>query len=773
MARGRLGALGAAIAVVLLALGITASSAGAFVVVDPVTHQRFGVMPAAIPHSRTPSASLARAMARLRAASAAPSSSSCTAPCLLTWHGGAVQHSAQTDYLIWWVPPEFETQGAEPYRQGVSTFVSDLALADGSSTNPLSVATQYSDGTAHVPYAVQNGGLFDDTDNYPGLPPGSCTDTNGLGTAMVYCLTDAEIQTELSAYILAHGLPANIDTEYFVLLPPTVGSCLDPQASETPARCSYTGYCGYHGAATTVSGQITYAVIPWDYNVPGCDINLENWSPEPGYPNTDFIDAGVSVVSHELSETQTDPLGTAWYDGNGEEIGDKCAYNYGSTQGPDSVLGLISNSTGYWNFRFGSDVYLLQFEWSNLSASCVASLAQSANTSVPTVSGTAIQGQTLTESHGGWNPTPAGYSYQWEDCDRSGNNCAAISSATNQTYTLATSDVGHTVRVQELAVGNGVPASSAPTSVVLPLPPQSTGLPGLSGTTTQGQTLTESHGPWLNSPTTYSYQWQDCDPSGANCSAISGATGQTYTLSGADAGHTIRVQETAANAGGSGAPATSSATGTVTPLPPSTTDGPAVSGDAIEGRTLTELHASWANAPTAYGYQWQRCNSAGGACVSIVGETRQAYSVRTADIGHRLRVLEAAANAGGVGPVVGSAPTSVVGPSLAHVVRALNQILTPHGAHIARVLTRTGYRASFSAPSAGRLTIVWSAGRVVVARAASTFAGPVAGKVVLKLTPAGKRLVRRSARVNLLSTASFTPTGVTAISVRKSFTLSR
>jgi inosine-uridine nucleoside N-ribohydrolase len=44
----------------------------------------------------------------------------------------------------------------------------------------------------------------------------------------------------------------------------------------------------------------------------------------------------------------------------------------------------------------------------------------------PTVSGSLSQGQTLTESHGSWANSPTGYSYQWEDCDTSGNNCSPM-----------------------------------------------------------------------------------------------------------------------------------------------------------------------------------------------------------------------------------------------------------------------------------------------------------------------------------------------------------
>ena len=70
-----------------------------------------------------------------------------------------------------------------------------------------------------------------------------------------------------------------------------------------------------------------------------------------------------------------------------------------------------------------------------------------------------------------------------------------------------------------------------------------------------------------------------------NCSAITGATSQTYTLTAADVGHTIRVQETASNAGGSSSPATSSQVGPVTPA--------AISG-SLSGVTATSTTNAWA-----------------------------------------------------------------------------------------------------------------------------------------------------------------------------------
>ena len=80
--------------------------------------------------------------------------------------------------------------------------------------------------------------------------------------------------------------------------------------------------------------------------------------------------------------------------------------------------------------------------------------------------------------------------------------------------------------------------------------PVNTSPPSISGITTQGQALTETHGTWTNNPTSYSYQWQNCDASGSGCVNISTATSQTYTLMSSDVGRTIRVQESATNAAG-------------------------------------------------------------------------------------------------------------------------------------------------------------------------------------------------------------------------------
>lgn len=96
------------------------------------------------------------------------------------------------------------------------------------------------------------------------------------------------------------------------------------------------------------------------------------------------------------------------------------------------------------------------------------------------------------------------------------------------------------------------------------LSPQPTTPPTISGTPAQGQTLTASTGSWNNNPTSFTYQWQRCDQTGANCQPISGATTNAYTVATIDSGHTIRVTVVAKNNIGSSQPATSSPT---TPIP--------------------------------------------------------------------------------------------------------------------------------------------------------------------------------------------------------------
>ncbi len=57
-----------------------------------------------------------------------------------------------------------------------------------------------------------------------------------------------------------------------------------------------------------------------------------------------------------------------------------------------------------------------------------------------------------------------------------------------------------------------------------------------------------SNGTWSNSPAAYTYQWQDCNSSGKECSPIPGAVNQSYYPVKTDEGHTLVANVVALNA---------------------------------------------------------------------------------------------------------------------------------------------------------------------------------------------------------------------------------
>ena len=85
----------------------------------------------------------------------------------------------------------------------------------------------------------------------------------------------------------------------------------------------------------------------------------------------------------------------------------------------------------------------------------------------------------------------------------------------------------------------------------------------LTGTTTEGQTLTGANGIIVGGyPMTLTQQWQRCNSGGSSCSNITGETATTYLLAAADVGNTIKYTKTATNTAGSGS-ATSNASAVV------------------------------------------------------------------------------------------------------------------------------------------------------------------------------------------------------------------
>ncbi|HEX8742294.1 MAG TPA: hypothetical protein VF712_04090 [Thermoleophilaceae bacterium] len=294
----------------------------------------------------------------------------------------------------------------------------------------------------------------------------------------------------------------------------------------------------------------------------------------------------------------------------------------------------------------------------------VVEAAPPVSTSSPVISGTARDGGALSSTAGGWTGTPAiEFARRWLRCGSDGSGCAAIPDATGAGYSPAAADVGHTIRVEVTATNGGgsSTALSAPSAVVAAAAPANTGAPSITGAARDGQTLTGADGTWSGTPAiVLSRRWLRCESGGA-CAAIAGATAATYVLGPADVGRTIRLEVTARNDGGS-ATATSAPTAAVAATGPVNTAAPAVSGTARDTQTLTATDGSWTGTPTIeLTRQWQRCDAAGGDCVSIAGATAATYRLTAADVDHAVRVIVTARNSAG-SVLANSSPTAAVAP---------------------------------------------------------------------------------------------------------------
>src|SRR5579859_158823 len=261
----------------------------------------------------------------------------------LTYHtGGSVQTGTHNTYAIYW-----GSSFSSSYSSIINTYFGNVAAASGSTSNVYYSDTQYYQTiggvTTYISYSEHFGGSWNDTV----LPSSSgCSSTAGGSL----CVSDAQIQSEVSKAIGANGWPTGLGAEYFVFLANGVSTCLG-------SSCAFTQFCAYHTHYTLNGATVLYANMPYTgHNLSACGGG--------NYPNGDAAaDATLSVTSHEANETITDALGNAWFDRSGNENGDKCAWNFGTQVG--------GTSGAYYNQVINGGHYELQQEWSNYSSRCV------------------------------------------------------------------------------------------------------------------------------------------------------------------------------------------------------------------------------------------------------------------------------------------------------------------------------------------------------------------------------------------------------------------
>jgi hypothetical protein len=288
----------------------------------------------------------------------------------MDYNGGPLMPS-NTDYMVLWAPP-----GTTPYPAGyvfgLERYFKDLAHDSGGHQNVDSVSAQYNDLTgAFSKYQVTFGGVLLDTDPYP---PAECpTGGTGVTGTVTNCLTDPQIQTELTNLVTSRGLKTDLSHEYFLLPPPHVETCFNNDPTQNFGFCSageplsIAGFCAYHGN-TTLSPMLLYSDNPFDATNPLCQ--------DGNYPNGLISDGEINGgLSHEHNESITDPMpNDAWTNGaganHGEEVGDQCVGEMGTP------LGTAPNGSPY-NQVINGHFYWYQEEWSNQTASCLQRLTPS------------------------------------------------------------------------------------------------------------------------------------------------------------------------------------------------------------------------------------------------------------------------------------------------------------------------------------------------------------------------------------------------------------
>ena len=258
-------------------------------------------------------------------------------------------------------------------------------------------------------------------------------------------------------------------------------------------------------------------------------------------------------------------------------------------------------------------------------------------TGVPTISGTAQVGETLTANTSGVVDADglknATFSYQWLADN------AAIAGATGSTYTLADSEEGKAITVQVSFTddaGNDEALTSAATAAVAaaPTPDNSpaTGAPAISGTAQVGETLTADKSGIADadglSNVQYEYQWL------ADDTAIQGATDATHTLADTDEGKAITVQVSFSDDAGNDEALTSAATAAVAGAQP--TEAPAKPRDLSATASHDSVTLTWDDPgdDTITGYvilRRVRVNNTGGEFSELVPDTGSAATTYTDD----------------------------------------------------------------------------------------------------------------------------------------------
>ena len=250
----------------------------------------------------------------------------------ITFHSGPVM-STPNVYLIW-------------YGNWAQANSSDTAAGKALVTNFLAGLS----GSAHFKINT----TYNNVPSGSFIVAGSYNDAYSQGTR----LSDSKVQAVVNAAIAPTKLPKDTNGIYFVLTSSDV--------SESSGFC--TRYCGWHTYSTIQGANIKYSFVG---NANRC---LSACAAQTISPNTNAgVDGMISVLTHELEETVTDPNLNAWYDANGAENGDKCAWTFGQPAASGGPLKTLA-SGAYYNLTLNGLNFLVQRNLQANNSQCYVAL---------------------------------------------------------------------------------------------------------------------------------------------------------------------------------------------------------------------------------------------------------------------------------------------------------------------------------------------------------------------------------------------------------------
>jgi hypothetical protein len=200
-------------------------------------------------------------------------------------HGGPVIVSAKVVFIFW--GPSFNNAASPDfsYARTMQSFRNQLGTS-----GPYNIITQYSG----IQLSNLGSGTLDWFDT--STPP-----TN---------VTDSAVQAKVNQYLASHG-GSDPSTVYEVFIPRTSYSS---SGSSTSCGGPSLAYCSYHGWIGSGSTATKYSIQPYP-SCSGCKVS--GWTDAQNEER---------FMCHETREAVTDPTGTTWFDANGSEVDDKCAF---------------------------------------------------------------------------------------------------------------------------------------------------------------------------------------------------------------------------------------------------------------------------------------------------------------------------------------------------------------------------------------------------------------------------------------------------------------